>query len=363
MSRDSSGESLEAILASIRRSLSEQTTSVLEEEAVAPVELLPSSDASSDLDMPPIPASLAQRLGAAPDARRGASTGPSREAAAIAEAPAARRGGGNRGGSSDSDVMPTAAVSPVNAHEPHELTVAPPRAAAVVEAFAAGPAARAEAGSCGLPRCRADAGTEGPAVVSEPGAWAARPPRNRRARLRRPSRSRRAPPTRSRRVWGVARGPLAPFFGSSAEVVKVGFVAVDPPVRQGPEAVASLSRATGGSPALDGSRTLNRGDAGRPGRPAGGWTARRVCERARSFRGSARRCPDGSGPARRRSRRYRRWRPWSPSCCGPMLRRWLDENMPRLVSAALKAEADVMAGRDPGRSAIPRSLELSAAAA
>jgi hypothetical protein len=31
----------------------------------------------------------------------------------------------------------------------------------------------------------------------------------------------------------------------------------------------------------------------------------------------------------------------------PMLRRWLDENMPRLVSAALKAEADVMSGRDP----------------
>jgi hypothetical protein len=31
----------------------------------------------------------------------------------------------------------------------------------------------------------------------------------------------------------------------------------------------------------------------------------------------------------------------------PMLRRWLDENMPRLVSAALKAEADLMSGRDP----------------
>jgi cell pole-organizing protein PopZ len=31
----------------------------------------------------------------------------------------------------------------------------------------------------------------------------------------------------------------------------------------------------------------------------------------------------------------------------PMLRRWLDENMPRLVSAALKAEAEVMSRRDP----------------
>jgi cell pole-organizing protein PopZ len=31
----------------------------------------------------------------------------------------------------------------------------------------------------------------------------------------------------------------------------------------------------------------------------------------------------------------------------PMLRRWLDENMPRLVSAALKAEADNLSRRDP----------------
>ena len=31
----------------------------------------------------------------------------------------------------------------------------------------------------------------------------------------------------------------------------------------------------------------------------------------------------------------------------PMLRRWLDENMPRLVSAALKAEAELISKRDP----------------
>ncbi|MBO0763907.1 MAG: DUF2497 domain-containing protein [Hyphomicrobiaceae bacterium] len=31
----------------------------------------------------------------------------------------------------------------------------------------------------------------------------------------------------------------------------------------------------------------------------------------------------------------------------PLLRRWLDENMPRLVSAALRAEAELMAKRDP----------------
>jgi cell pole-organizing protein PopZ len=31
----------------------------------------------------------------------------------------------------------------------------------------------------------------------------------------------------------------------------------------------------------------------------------------------------------------------------PMLRRWLDENMPRLVSAALKAEAETVSRRDP----------------
>jgi cell pole-organizing protein PopZ len=30
----------------------------------------------------------------------------------------------------------------------------------------------------------------------------------------------------------------------------------------------------------------------------------------------------------------------------PMLRRWLDENMPRLVSAALKAELALMAERE-----------------
>jgi cell pole-organizing protein PopZ len=34
----------------------------------------------------------------------------------------------------------------------------------------------------------------------------------------------------------------------------------------------------------------------------------------------------------------------------PMLRRWLDENMPRLVSAALKAEAENPPRRDPKKS-------------
>jgi cell pole-organizing protein PopZ len=31
----------------------------------------------------------------------------------------------------------------------------------------------------------------------------------------------------------------------------------------------------------------------------------------------------------------------------PMLRQWIDENMPRLVSAALKAEAEAQSRRDP----------------
>ena len=86
MSRDSSGESLEAILASIRRSLAEQTTSVLQEEAVVPAELLPPADGIADLDAPPIPASLSQRLALAPDAR-GAPIGLGEEAARMAEDP------------------------------------------------------------------------------------------------------------------------------------------------------------------------------------------------------------------------------------------------------------------------------------
>jgi hypothetical protein len=145
------------------------------------------------------------------------------------------------------------------------------------------------------------------------------------------------------------RGPLPPFFGSSAEVVKEA--GPEPPVLSGREAqlLTPSSPPAHPSPApvqpLDGLRALN-------GEARGLDTAPRIADgagpaRASSIFGPPPAHAGGGGEAA--PPQIQALEAMVAELLRPMLRRWLDENMPRLVSAALKAEAELMSRRDSGR--------------
>jgi cell pole-organizing protein PopZ len=362
MSRDSSGESLEAILASIRRSLAEQTTSVLQEEAVTPAELLPPADAVADLDAPPVPASLFQRLAPAPDARRGAPIGLGEDAAPIAgQTPAAEAAEpvaapGPEGGPDSSGVVPATGGDAAPAAVPGR-SVAP--AAVLVEAPTEGhqgepgSSAASVAAAAGEPV----AGQKDPLwfLSQEPGPQAAQPAGAALPQKPLLDSARAAPASEPRPSrLGVVRGPLPPFFGSSAEVAKEP--PPEPPVLSGREVPPPMAPSYPASPPpapaqpLDGVRAVN-GEALR-----GMDAAPRAADSAGTARASSIFGPapadariGGGGEARGGDAA-----PQIPALDAmvaellrPMLRRWLDENMPRLVSAALKAEADLMSRRDP----------------
>jgi hypothetical protein len=347
MSRDSSGESLEAILASIRRSLAEQTTSVLQEEAVVPAELLPPADGIADLDTPPIPASLSQRLALAPDARQGAPLGLGEEAAPIAEDPptAAAAAVVPQARGLSPTLVATAAAAPVAAPGPEDgsdpgVVPAPNGDAAP----AAAPGQSAEPAT----------GQKDPLwfLSQEPGPQAARPtgtalPQNA------PLNGARAAPASEPRPsrLGAVRGPLPPFFGSSAEVVKE--TAPEPPALSGREAQPPTPSSYPAPPPplpaqpLDGVRTVigeARGldAAPRPADSAGTARASSIFGPPPAYAGTG-----GAGEAP--PPQIQALEAMVAELLRPMLRRWLDENMPRLVSAALKAEAELMSRRDCGR--------------
>jgi hypothetical protein len=131
------------------------------------------------------------------------------------------------------------------------------------------------------------------------------------------------------------RVPLPPFFGSSAEeVVKVEMVP-DAPARSRTGAVPPPS-----AHPLDGVRGVS-GDA--PGTVGGAGDAR-----TSSIFGPAPADATGGG-AGEAPAQVQALEAMVADLLRPMLRRWLDENMPRLVSAALKAEAELMSRRDSGR--------------
>ncbi|MFZ1104595.1 MAG: DUF2497 domain-containing protein [Hyphomicrobiaceae bacterium] len=342
MSRDSSGESLEAILASIRRSLAEQTTSVLQEEAVMPAELLPPADGIADLDTPPIPASLSQRLALAPDARQGAQIGLGEEAAPMAEdPPAAAAAVVPQARDLSLPPAPTPAPAPVAAPGPEGGSDP-----GVVPAPNGGMAPAAAPGQSADPA----AGQKDPLwfLSQEPRPQAARPtgsgpPQNALLNGARAAPASEPKPSR----LGAVRGPLPPFFGSSAEVVKE--TAPDPPELSGrlaqPLTPSSYPAPPPPAQPLDGVRTVNgeARDLDAAPRPADGTGT----ARASSIFGPPPADAGTGGSGEALPPQIQALDAMVAELLRPMLRRWLDENMPRLVSAALKAEAELMSRRDP----------------
>jgi hypothetical protein len=360
MSRDASGENLESILASIRRSLSEQVTSVLEEEIVAPAELLPAADApAADLDAPPVPASLSEQLAVTADARQPAAGTPGEAAAAIAaEPPPAAE-------------TTTAAASPARTPilslvpVPAAALLAAPETLAAADPVAPAPSLAPAAGAGGapstvpapVPPAAEVAPVEAPvappaAAPLAPGQkdplWFLSQPTGSPPPEPKPARPPEPKPSR----LGSVRGPLPPFFGSSAEeVVKVEMVP-DRPVRSRVDAPLPLTPAAPFPPHLDprlppsaqpvdGLRTAN-GEALRAAHSAGSARTSAIFDPPPADAGTA-------GGDEAQPPQIQALEAMVADLLRPMLRRWLDENMPRLVSAALKAEAEVMSRRDSGR--------------
>jgi hypothetical protein len=358
MSRDSSGESLESILASIRRSLSEQVTSVLEEEPVPPAELLPAADVpAADLGAPPVPASLSERLAATPDAPQAAVIDPGEAAAAIPVEPLTAAQPTTAATPARTPILtfvPVPAAAPVAV--PEATIAADPVVALApsVDAAAAGVAPSVVSAPVPLAAevAPVEAPVAAPAAAPAPGQkdplWFLSQPTGSPPPEPKPARPPEPKPSR----LGSVRGPLPPFFGSSAEeVVKVEMVA-DRPVRSGKDAAPPLPPASPFSSRLDpplpplahpvdGLRTAN------------GETLR-AADSAGSARTSAIFDPPPADPAtagggEAQPPQIQALEAMVADLLRPMLRRWLDENMPRLVSAALKAEAEVMSRRHSGR--------------
>ena len=133
---------------------------------------------------------------------------------------------------------------------------------------------------------------------------------------------------------GVLRGPLPPFFGSSAEAQKAEVVLVQPTAAGAgmmlpPAPPAKAPNGQAGPVAGQAGDGLRNGAAGA------------LFGHAAS---DARAAPEGATP------HVHALEAMVAELLRPMLQRWLDENMPRLVSAALKDEAVRMAARDPRKS-------------
>jgi len=360
---DPTGESLESILASIRRSLAEQSTDVLADDAapqsasvdplgaVVPGEdapprfignggppaphqpdvrqpaeapLLPAFPVPSDrafagLDNPPPPASISAAL-----ARRDESSPPPAASTAPASSPAEEapkdplwflvRGQNNKDG------------------------IPAPKPAA-----AAAQPAPAQVAPAPIPPAQA-----APAQPAAPVAAAPKPALTEHA------------------LKEIVRGPLPPFFGSSPEAAKVE-VSPAPPAAQFPLPGAAAMPPPPASAARPAELEPQRNAAPVPGSalpigagPLGGPAS----AAARDALPNGRASPSVAGPSATDSAAPPvASPPMSPAAAGtsqlqgleamvaellrPMLRQWLNENMPRLVSAALKVEAETLARRDP----------------
>jgi hypothetical protein len=368
MSGGSSGESLEAILASIRRSLTEQATTALDEAAasaeVPAFEAPPESpDAPADLDAPPVPASVSRQLAAALDAVQvtsmGATTDPAEDAAMsaaisppgpvlklVSSAPAP-----GAAGAPPADVAaaaPFASASTPAAEQDlgpadatgQPLDEAPPVPSALSEPREQGapPAPVSPAGETASgPASVLQAGQEDPLWFLGQGAVGT-------AQAREPKPVPVPEPKPSPLVSG--RGPLAPFFGSSAAgVVKVEMVQ-DRSVRAGASAPLPLAPAqvlpitTHPADSMHASGEAARGvHVPQAGDTRDGLRAASSVFDPPPTDGAPAATVDASSP------QIQALEAMVAELLRPMLRRWLDENMPRLVSAALQAE--LMARRDP----------------
>jgi cell pole-organizing protein PopZ len=171
----------------------------------------------------------------------------------------------------------------------------------------------------------------------------------------------------------IVRGPLPPFFGSNPEAAKVEVAPappmspppMSPPPMPEPSAPAPLPgggvippppaaivRSSEGNPARGGaydstarapSRAVGSGAAASAGAAAneGASVAKANASPLQPTADS------GGGAAAAGATQLQGLDAMVAELLRPMLRRWLDENMPRLVSAALKAEADNLSRRDP----------------
>jgi cell pole-organizing protein PopZ len=299
MSRpDTGGESLESILAAIRKSLAEQATDVLEEEVGAPVG--PQGDA---------PAAAQGSEGFFQRLRDVTEDTPQAEAVAL------------------NGQEPTAALVEAAPPAPDQAPVPDP---APATAPAAAPASNDPLWFLGRV---ADA----PAKNGTPAAGGPDPfPKPSAANLK-------VPIAEARARADIVRGPLPPFFGSSPEAAKVevapmpasplsGVMATLPPADVVPPSSGDVLRG-GAETAHAAPRTQ---PAPGPGVMSNG--------KAGSHLGAAadgRTAAAGDGPTQNQALEV-----MVAELLRPMLRRWLDENMPRLVSAALRAEAALLSERD-----------------
>jgi cell pole-organizing protein PopZ len=321
---DPTSESLESILASIRKSLAEQSTDILNEDAAAaaeaPYELQPSMPGEDDM--------------------------PRLFGGAGASAPAA--GAALRDGLSGRVLEDFPPPSPPDAAPPYPAAPVrpvddppPPAPAALGAAPTPAQAPKDALWFLGRNDAAADRKAVQPPAPRAPMQPAAE-----------------AKPIRTE----IVRGPLPPFFGSSAEAAKVEVApipevppaaSVMPPVPPPPVPPPAAARGPADDPLVSPAPGTATGPATHSlaGMRAGAGAVSREGApngKAASFLGHP--ATDGRVAATDSSPQFQGLQGLEAMVAEllrPMLRRWLDENMPRLVSAALKAEAELMARRDP----------------
>jgi hypothetical protein len=330
---DPTGESLESILASIRRSLAEQSTDILNEDTGTPPE-----PPYEPLSMMPDEEDMPRMFGGAGAGVPAADTTP-REPERVLEDSQATAG-----------AAPAHPAAPVHAEISARPVEEPPPPPPVSPAAATAPAQGAKDALWFLGRSDAPAETNGVPASRAPVQPAAAE----------------AKPIRSE----IVRGPLPPFFGSSAEAAKVEAAPVPdvspaasvmppfplPPAVRGlagdplpgpvtspaasPAPAAATDQATHSLPGLRPGLVTREGFANGKAAPFLGQPATDGRAAATDGRAAA-----ADGPPQFQG--LQGLEAMVAELLRPMLRRWLDENMPRLVSAALKAEAELMARRDP----------------
>jgi cell pole-organizing protein PopZ len=178
----------------------------------------------------------------------------------------------------------------------------------------------------------------------------------------------------------IVRGPLPPFFGSSPETAKVE-VSPAPPMTTSlplpgaavilPAATppASVARPAEAESARKAAPEMPPGTpAASPVTPVGSGTLAGSANASvreslpndkASYANTVQPRPNGAAPPAAAPTSAARSAASTPQLQGleamvadllrPMLRQWLDENMPRLVSAALKAEAEAPSRHDPNK--------------
>ncbi len=338
---DPSGESLESILASIRRSLAEQSTDVLAGDAAPqPVTLdtlgavVPGED-----DAPP------RFLGNGGNG--GTSAPPQAEIPLPSEAPPQT----DRAFAGLDDPPPPASISAAFSR----LDMPPPPTPA---AAAPQPEEAPKDPLWFLTRGGKDKqeGTPAPAasVPLPPAAAQPAPAQPAPASIAQPP-----PAAPTPALKEIVRGPLPPFFGSNPEAANVevaptppapvpmpGAAVIPPPPAAAvlpaeteplrsatPDAASRVPTASAGPAGLGAPSVPTAREAAPGGRAANAVPVQPAVDSA---------SPPSSGPAQLQGLDA-----MVADLLRPMLRRWLDENMPRLVSAALKAEAETLSKRDP----------------